>query len=195
MITSILRSLLFSLTLIAFIASCSKPKVIKDLKGESYQLVNSDSARVNFPTDYKGDVVAVTFIYTHCPDICPLITSNLSNIQDKLQDTSGIDFVEISFDPRRDTPSVLKKYKKLYGLNDQFSLLTGDTTNINKLMNRLDIVTQVTYPDSTDTTSNNYFFTHTNRLYLMDRQGRMRYQYPASAVQPQTVVSDLNTIR
>lgn len=195
MITGTLRSLLLSLLLVAFVAACSKPKVIKNLKGESYQLVNSDSAGVHFPSDFKGDVVAVTFIYTHCPNICPLITSNLRNIQDQLGDTSGIDFVEISFDPRRDTPSVLKKYKKLYKLNDQFSMLTGDTTNINRLMNRLDIVTQVTYPDSTDTTSENYFFTHTNRLYLMDRQGRMRYQYPASAVQPQTVVSDLNTIR
>jgi len=191
-----LRCLLLSLILITFLSSCSsRPPVIKNLKGTSYKLINSNNEKVNFPSDFKGDIVGVTFIYTHCPDICPLITANLTNIQNKLDDTTSVHFVEISFDPKRDTPAVLRKYKKLYKLNNQFSLLTGDSTSIKTILKRLNITTKKTYPDSADTTSNNYFFIHTNRLYLMDRKGRMRYQFTASVVPPKEVISDLNKIR
>ncbi|HKK47435.1 MAG TPA: SCO family protein, partial [Balneolaceae bacterium] len=170
-------------------------KVIENLKGDSYQFVNTDSSVVNFPEAFKGDIVAVTFIYTHCPNTCPLITANLTNIQDQLEDTTGIHFVEITFDPKRDTPAVLKNYKRLYKLNDQFSMLSGDTANTQAVLKRLHIKATKTYPDSADTTSSNYFFTHTNRLYLMDRQGRIRYQFTASVVPPKTVISEINKLR
>lgn len=192
---STLRSFLLSVIIIGFLTSCGQPKVIKNLNGQTYSLVNSDSTSINFPKDFKGNVVAVTFIYTHCPDVCPLITANLINIQNKIADTTGVHFVEISFDPSRDTPSVLQKYRKLYKLNGQFSLLTGDSASIDPLLNDLDIKTEKTYPDSADTTSDDYFITHTNRLYLMDRQGRIRFQYTASVVPPETVISDINNIR
>ncbi|MGD8746940.1 MAG: SCO family protein [Balneolaceae bacterium] len=193
--TPTFRSLFITLAFFIFLQSCDNPNVIKDLSGDTFQLIDSDSAAVDFPSDFNGDVVAVSFIYTHCPDVCPLITANLSNIQNQLQDTSGIHFVEISFDPKRDTPSVLRKYKGLYGLNNQFSLLTGDSTNINSVLGRLDIVAEKTYADSMDSTSGNYFMRHTNRLYLVDRKGRVRFQYPASVVPPENVIEDIKKIR
>lgn len=133
--------------------SCNSPDAIKDLSGDTYQLLNADSARVNFPGDFKGKTAIITFIYTHCPDVCTIITANTKNIQSELQDTSNIQFVEISFDPERDTPSVLKKYKELYGLNNQFSLLTI----VNSLLKRLDIIAQKTRIDSLQQDNSQYF--------------------------------------
>lgn len=176
-------------------ASCSNDNAIKDLSDQSWQLLNADSAAVTFPGDFKGEISVVSFIYTHCPDVCTIITANMKNIQTRLQDTSGVQFIEISFDPRRDTPSVLKKYKELYGLNDQFTFLTGDTATVNSLLNKLDIVARKTRIDSLQDDENEYFMKHSNTIYLMDESGRIRAQYPASVVPPENVIEDLKKLR
>lgn len=195
--TSASRSLLLTLVtaLSLFLTSCDSPNVIYDLSDSSYLLRNTDSARVNFPTDFSGDITVITFIYTHCPDVCPVITANMNNIQKQLEDTSGINFVEISFDPRRDTPSVLKKYKELYGLNNQFTMLTGQSSVIQNLLEDVNIVGEKVYPDSTAGDSSDYTMRHSNYIYLMDGQNRIRAKYPASVVPPENVIEDIQTLR
>lgn len=193
--TTTLKTLLATLVLGGLLIGCSKPKVIKNLSGESYQLRNADSTSVDFPGDFEGQLSVVSFIYTHCPNVCPVITANLKNIQSQLQDTSGIRFIEISFDPQRDTPSVLAKYKELYKLNDQFSMLTGDSTAIDTLMNRLDIYVEKIPADSMNQSSGEYGLRHSNRLYVMDENGRIRAQFPASVVPPEHVIEALQKLR
>ena len=53
----------------------------------------------------RGKVVAVTFIYTGCPDICPLLTEKMAQVQDELGANFGtkIAFVSITLDPEHDT--------------------------------------------------------------------------------------------
>src|SRR5699024_8338215 len=126
----------------------SQPETIKDLSSESYNLVNADSTSVTFPDDYRGKTTLITFIYTHCPDVCLIITANMKNIQSDLADTSNVRFVEITFDPKRDTPSLLASYKDLYRLDEQFSLQTGQPAEIDSLLSSLNIVAQKTNPDS-----------------------------------------------
>ena len=54
---------------------------------------------------YRGKAVLVTFLYTHCPDVCPLITSNLRVAQAKLgAEASKLQIVAVSVDPHGDTP-------------------------------------------------------------------------------------------
>jgi protein SCO1/2 len=169
--------------------------VLIDISNESYSLLDSDSTSVEFPGDYKGDISVISFIFTNCPDVCPIITANMSNIQRELEDTSGVNFIEISFDPERDTPSALKDYKKAYKLNDQFSLLTGDSKTIDPLLDRLEIYAEKIYPDSLVQDSSEYTIRHSNTLYLMDQQGRIRAEYPAHAVPPKHIVEDIQYLR
>lgn len=178
--------------------SCSSPDIKYDLSSESYTLVNADSTSQTFPDDFKGNITIVTFIYTNCPDVCPVITANLKNIQKKIENSDKINFVEISFDPERDTPSVLRDYRKLYDLNNQFTMLTGDTTTVNSVTNRLQILAKKSYPDSLSEAEKedvNYAMIHTNKLYVMDEKGRIRFKYPASQVPPKNVIEDINKIR
>ena len=60
-------------------------KVIDDMNDASFELVNQDSVRVTFPEDFRGQYVVMGFVYTNCPDICPLITQNLIKIQKDLK--------------------------------------------------------------------------------------------------------------
>jgi protein SCO1/2 len=174
--------------------SCG-PETIVDLGNESFSLLDTDSTEVQFPDAYKGKTTVISFIYTHCPDVCPAITANMKNIQAELDDTTNIRFVELTFDPKRDTPSTLAKYKKLYDLNDQFSLLTGSASEVDSLLNRLNIVAEKTQIDSLQQDSSDYFMNHSNTIYLMDKQGRIRTEYPANVVPPEHVSEDLQKIR
>ncbi|SMO55361.1 SCO family protein [Fodinibius sediminis] len=181
--------------LAVFLEACSGPDTIADLSNESYQLLDSDSSSIIFPSHFRGETTVISFIYTHCPDVCPIITANMKNIQSGLADTSDVQFVEITFDPERDTPSVLAEYRKVYRLNDQFTLLTGQPAIIDSLMSRLHIVAKKAKIDSLQQDSSDYFMQHSNTIYIMDQNGRVRTEYPASVVPPENVIEDLKKIR
>lgn len=186
---------IFIVTLMILISSCDRPEVIHDLSGSSYQLLNEDSVSVEYPADFRGDIQIVSFMFTHCPDICPAITANMRNIQDNLQDTANIRLLEITFDPERDTPSILKKYKDTFGLDEQFTLLTGDTTTINAVLGEFDIFAEKVQPDSLNNDPDRYNMKHSNRILVVDKQGRVRFEYPGSYVRPEHVIEDIQKLR
>src|SRR4051794_3086698 len=76
-----------------------------------FDLTSQDGKRVRL-ADYRGKVTAVTFIFTECPDICPMLTSNMTQVQQLLGTDFGktVAFVSITIDPETDTPPVLKEY-------------------------------------------------------------------------------------
>lgn len=192
-----LRTILSFLALLGAglaLASCDAPPVIHDLEGESYRLVDQDSSQVSFPGDFSGQIVVLGYIYTHCPDVCPLITANMSNIQENLEDPSGVHFVGVSFDPERDTPAALTRYMNAFELDSKrFTFLTGDTATVDSLLSAMEIVARKSYPDSSRT--ENYLMQHTNRIAVMDRSGRVRFEYPGSVVPPENVIEDINKLR
>src|SRR5690242_1564881 len=65
-----------------------------------FTLTSQDGKSVAL-TDLRGKVVAVTFIYTGCPDICPMLTQKMADVQDALGAQFGtkITFVSITLDP------------------------------------------------------------------------------------------------
>ena len=72
------------------------------------------------------DVTVVSFIFTSCPDVCPVITQSLRLVQESLSpsDAERVGFVSISVDPDRDTPEVLTEYTERHGVS--WPHLTGD---------------------------------------------------------------------
>ncbi len=70
--------------------------------------------------DYKGKLVLLTFVYTNCPlsDYCPRMSHNFADIDGALAKTPALfdrtHLLTISFDPKRDTPAVLRSYGGAY---------------------------------------------------------------------------------
>jgi protein SCO1/2 len=92
-----------------------------------FTLTTQDNARLSL-SDLRGKVVVVTFLYTACPDTCPLLTTQMARIQDRLgRDFGGkVYFLSVSVDPERDTPEVLARYADLFRANRAgWSFLTG----------------------------------------------------------------------
>ena len=85
-------------------------------------LTNQDGRPIHF-SDFKGKSVLITFIYTRCPmpEFCPRLSSQFARIHNDLLHTpeyGQTHLLTISFDPKYDTPAVLRKYGLAY-LDDQ----------------------------------------------------------------------------
>ena len=101
-------------------------------------LTTQDGESVRFFDDLiEGKIVVINFIYTTCPDTCPLETAQLVKVQQILSDRMGKDlfFYSITIDPENDTPSVLMEYKERF--NAHWTFLTGKERDIISLRKKL----------------------------------------------------------
>jgi len=101
-------------------------------------LTTHEGEEVRFFDDLvEGKVVAINFIYTTCPDTCPLETAQLLKVQKILGDRLGKDvfFYSISIDPGTDRPEVLREYRERFGA--RWTFLTGDEEDIVMLRRKL----------------------------------------------------------
>ena len=183
------------LLLLPLMVACNQTKVIDDLNDASFTLVNQDGENVSFPDHYKGKYVVMGFIYTHCPDICPLITRNMVKIQEELGTPEDVQFLGVSFDPNRDTPSVLKKYKDAFNLDKNFDFLTADSTVMNAFMDSVRVRTQVSFSTENENGENTYFLNHSDKIMVLDPKSRVIFEYGGSMTKPKYIIEDLATIR
>lgn len=135
--------------------------------------------------DFRGKVVAVTFIFASCTDTCPLLTDKMAQVQDSLGDQFGRDivFVSITVDPQRDTPEVLKQYAESFGANPRgWYFLTGAADAIDSVLQSYGV-----YARQTQTGD----FDHTFLTSLIDSQGNLRVQYLGYRFDPEEFRHDL----
>lgn len=180
-----------------FVFACgNNPDVIDDMGDAEFQLLDQDSAAVTFPNDLQGKYVVMGFIYTNCPDICSLITQNLKKIQQDLNYPEDVEFVAATFDPVRDTPSTLKNYARLFGVDEGFTFLTGDSTQVFALMDSARVRSQVSMTTETEDGRELYFINHSDKIMVLDKESRVIFEYGGSQkVIPSIVVEDLNKVR
>ena len=81
-------------------------------------------------SDLRGDAVAVAFVYTRCRDECPIITRKFAAVL-PLLGAGDFRLVEVTIDPRHDTPPVLAQYSREYRVTaPRWLLLTGDPRSV-----------------------------------------------------------------
>lgn len=103
-------------------------------------LRTQDGKPVRFYDDLlKGKVVAISFIYTSCPNVCPLDTAKLRQVQQLLGSRVGKDiyFYSITLDPRTDTPPMLKSYMGKFDVRPGWTFLTGNAEDIALVQSKL----------------------------------------------------------
>lgn len=180
---------------VLYLQSCDRLSVEKDLEGVEYNLVDQDSSKIAFPEDFSGKVMLVGYVYTHCPDICPMITYNMRDVQKELGQHEDFMLVSVSFDPTRDTPTVLSNYANSYSINqNNWRLLTGDKDEVDSLLEELEIATVKTPTRFTEDNTPIYFIDHTDRVSLIDREGRVRNSYLGSELSSEEVIQDLEKL-
>ena len=104
-------------------------------------LVDVDGMPVRFKSEAVGNrIVVVGFIYTSCTTICPMTSTILGRVQERLMKTLGEGFgrdvklITLTVDPATDTPERLKDYAANFGSPAGWLWLTGDKPQVNKVL-------------------------------------------------------------
>lgn len=177
------------------LSGCDSLSVKKSISAEEFSLLDHNNREVVFPDDYLGKILLVGYVYTHCPDICPAITYNMRDVQQLVADSSNFMLISISFDPERDSPSILSDYAANYRLDtDSWSLLTGERKEVDEVLELLEISTVKTPTRFLEDGKAIYFIDHTDRVTLIDREGNIRKQYIGSEFKPEEVAEDVNKL-
>lgn len=193
-----IKKLIIILAVIFIFINCSEDfEIVEDLSNKNYQLLNQDSSQVNFPELIKGRVAVVGYIFTNCPDICPLTTNNMRLIRELIEkeNIKNVKFVSISFDPEIDRPDVLKKFSELHGVNfSNWEFLTGKKSVIKDLMKDIGVFAVIGDSTTFDDGSKSYYYIHTDRIQLFDEDGRVRKNYLGSKVNVREVAKDVKML-
>lgn len=153
-------------------------------RAEDFELVDQHSQPYRL-SDQRGKVVLIFFGYTNCPDVCPLTLNELSNVKKQLgEQASQVEFVMVTVDPERDSTAQLKN---LVGrIDPDFKGLTGDLAALEKVWKSYGVFRQRQEVEG----SLGYLMDHSARLYLIDKNGDWRLNYPFG-MQASQIVEDL----
>jgi protein SCO1 len=175
----------FVLTLLAGVALAADTAPLPEIgPAPSFALMSQDNKPVSL-TGLRGKVVAVSFIYTQCPDICPLLTQKMVDVEQTLGEDFGsnILFLSITLDPEHDTPEVLRDYADFWGVpREGWSFLTGTPEAVREVISRYGVYFKKTDDGSVD---------HTQLTSIIDRNGKLRVQYLGARFDPVEFRRDL----
>lgn len=140
------------------------------------QPVNIDS--------YRGKAVLVTFLYTNCPDVCPLITSNLrvalNMMGSKL--ASKVQVIAVSVDPKGDTPKAVAAFLARHEMTGRMQYLIGSAKELAKVWTAWGV-------GSARDAEQPQFIDHTALVYGISAAGKRVVLYPSS-FEPQEIAHD-----
>lgn len=133
----------------------------------------------------RGKAVFVTFLYTHCPDVCPLIASQLHTAYATMSKAlrARIAIVAVSVDPRGDTPGAVAAFVKEHELTGEADYLIGSAA-------KLAGVWQAWGVGSKRDVSNPNLVAHTAEIFGISASGKLTTLYPAN-FQPSQIVHDV----
>jgi protein SCO1/2 len=138
--------------------------------------MDQDSARFDLASQ-RGKVVVIFFGYSHCPDVCPTTLSKLSSVARRLgPDRGQMKVVYVSVDPERDTPVVLRADLQNFDL-DAIGV-TGTRPEIDRVVAQYGAKYEIV---QTPASAGRYTVSHSTTLYVLDKKGRMRMQFPYEA--------------
>ena len=143
-----------------------------------FQLVSHEGASFS-ASDLTGKVVVLDFIFTRCPDVCPVMTTQMVALQRALPEHPfggpKLHLVSVSVDPTHDTPPVLSAYADKYGADlSHWTFLTGTQVDVDTLSEGL-AQALVTRPGAEGDAPD---ITHSQRMLLLDPNGHVRGFFP-----------------
>ena len=150
-------------------------------------MVLSDSLghRVDL-SQYRGKAVLVTFIYTHCPDTCPLIVGNLHTAQAELGSKApDLQIVAVSVDPVGDTPGTVNAFLRKHQMTGRMEYLIGSRPEIERTWSDWKVGAQ-----SANSRRTPGQVEHSALIYGIDASGKVDTIYPAN-FKPQQIVHDV----
>jgi protein SCO1/2 len=142
-------------------------------------------------TDLRGRIHVASFFFTTCPVVCPNLTARLRRVQEAIAGHDDVQLVSFSVTPEVDDPQRLAAFGATHQVDPtRWWLLTGERAQIQRLFSRSYFADDLRLADSDE------FLLHTERVLLVDAEGRLRGVYNGSqAFEMERLVEDIAALR
>ena len=131
----------------------------------SFSLTNFDGSIIT-ENQLDNKISIVSFIFTQCEGACPIMSENMSILQERFASSNDIQFLSITTDPDYDTLDVLNDYSSSYSNNNNWFFLRGDILDIIDLSEKGFFLSAALLPAG-----------HSTRLVLVDKESNIRKYY------------------
>jgi protein SCO1/2 len=151
-----------------------------------FRLIDQNGQMVAL-SDLRGKVVVLTFVYSRCRDVCPIIALKLSKVYADLGDVNDqVRIVAVSVAPELDTPISIAKFSRENQMQGKWLYLTGARAELQSVWQAyyLAVVTPV---------SRDVQVGHQSRVVLIDRAGKERVHFDPD-FDPANLVHDLRIL-
>jgi protein SCO1/2 len=163
-----------------------------DKPGPAFSLVDAGGEKITLEV-LRDQVVVLHFIYTSCPDVCPLHAEKIAEVQKMVNQTpmkERVRFISITTDPGRDTPQVLADYGPAHGLDaSNWSFLTVPPGQPEDTTRRLAKAFGHEFTQTKDGYQVHGVVTH-----VIDRNGRWRANFHGMRFEPVNLVLFINAL-
>ena len=136
-----------------------------------FSLINQNGKTIT-QNDYKDKIYVADFFFTTCQTICPIMTTNMADIQNEILNDDDVMLLSHSVTPKIDSVQQLKRYAIEKGVNDaKWNLVTGDKKQIYELARKSYLAVK------TDGNGDEYDMIHTENFMLIDKNRQIRGFY------------------
>jgi protein SCO1 len=136
-------------------------------------------------SQFRGKAVLLTFIYDHCPDVCPLIVANLHTALLKLGSAAKkLQIIAVSVDPRGDTPATVNAFLAAHEMTGRMEYLIGSFKELAPVWRAYGVQVQASPDKREDTVGHSAF------VYGITGGGSVLVLYP-STFEPSWIVHDV----
>ncbi len=156
---------------------------------------NGDARRLH--EVFAGRITLFSFIYSLCNDVngCPLATAVLHQVERRMREDSrlrdNVRLVSLSFDPVNDTPQVMKLYAGGRRSTEWVFLTSASQAELAPILDAYGQVVEADYDSAGNPLGT---FSHLLRVYLIDRERRIRNIYSVTFLHADLVVNDVKTL-
>jgi protein SCO1/2 len=138
---------------------------LQNVPAPDFRLTDQFGQQVSL-SQFKGKPVIVTFMYTHCPDVCPLIAEKLHTVEQSLgSNAQKVAILAISVDPKGDTRTAAMTFSEQHKMTDYWHFLIGTQNQLSPVWTSYAIDAQRISASTS---------THTSALYVIDKTGHER---------------------
>jgi protein SCO1/2 len=139
--------------------------------------------------NFRDRWTVLSFGYTHCPDVCPIMLANFTLVKRALGDQADkIAFMFVSVDGARDTPAVMRRH--LANFDPTFLGLTGDENAVRPLAQAFGVRYEIVKPEGTQA---EYLINHTASSFLVNPKGELARIY-SYGTDPEVIAADLKAL-
>jgi protein SCO1/2 len=161
--------------------------IAREHKIADFSFVNQNGKTIT-QKDYEGKIYVADFFFTTCGSICPIMTTNMIDVQKAFLNNPKVMILSHTVTPEIDSVPILKKYALEKGVIDsKWNLVTGDKKDIYSMARKSYLAVKLGKP------SELYDMVHTENFVLVDAEKRVRGFYDGTKKQEiKRLIEDIN---